>query len=475
MLSLAFVLETLMNYQPAGDEPPLASVVIDSREVRPGSLFVAFPGEQVDGHDFVTAAFQQGATAALVERPVPGDYPLVDTRRPWADQVSPDLVGAGPLCVLVESSMQALQMLAAAWRQRFPDIRVVGITGSVGKTTTKELTHAVLSQRYHTLKSEGNYNNEIGLPLSLLQLRPWHQRAVLEMGMYALGEIRLLCELAQPHIGVVTIIGSVHMERVGSIEAIRNAKQELVEALPPGPEGVAILNKDEPLVMAMADHTPAVVFTYGLDPEADLWADNIVSKGLDGIHFTLHHGKDRLNVQVPLLGRHSVHTSLRAAAVGLCDGLSWEEIIRGLQSLTSQLRLVAVPGPDNSLILDDTYNSSPESAVAALNLLADLDGRRVAVLGDMLELGPVEEHSHRLVGRRAREVAHILIAVGRLGRWIGEEALQVGMPADRVHMVDDAAGAVPVLESVIRPADVILVKGSRGARLDEIVTALSQG
>lgn len=473
MLTLAFVLETLMDYQPVGDEPLLASVVIDSREVRPGSLFVAFAGEQVDGHEYVGAAFEQGAAAALVERSVPGNYLVVDTRKSWTDELA-GAVGAEQVCLRVDNTLQALQTLASAWRQRFPDIRVIGITGSVGKTTTKELTHAVLSQRYRTLKSEGNYNNEIGLPLTLLQLRPWHQRAVLEMGMYTQGEIRLLCELAQPEIGVVTIVGSVHMERVGSIEAIREAKQELVEALPPAPQGVAILNIDDPLVMAMADHTPATVFTYGLDSEADLWADDIISKGLEGIHFTLHYGGDRLNIQVPLLGRHSVHTSLRAAAVGLCDGLSWEEIIRGLQSLTSQLRLVAVPGPNNSVILDDTYNSSPESAVAAINLLADLDGRRIAVLGDMLELGPVEEQSHRLVGRRAREAADILIAVGKLGRWIGEEALLAGMPADRVIMAQDAAGAVPVLESIVRPADVILVKGSRGARLDTIVTALSQ-
>ncbi|MFQ5421222.1 MAG: glutamate ligase domain-containing protein, partial [Anaerolineae bacterium] len=180
-----------------------------------------------------------------------------------------------------------------------------------------------------------------------------------------------------------------------------------------------VLNRDDELVMGMAGHTAARVFTYGLDDRADLWADNIHSMGLEGVRFTLHHGREALSVQVPLLGRHSVHTALRAAAVGLVDSLSWEEIIAGLAQTTAQLRLVAVPGPQGSIIIDDTYNASPDSVMAALNLLKDLDGRRLAVLGDMLELGHMEEQSHRLVGRRAADVADLLIAVGERGRWIG--------------------------------------------------------
>jgi UDP-N-acetylmuramoyl-tripeptide--D-alanyl-D-alanine ligase len=375
----------------------------------------------------------------------------------------------------VESTLDALQELARAWRVRFPQLRVIGITGSVGKTTTKELAHAVLSQKYRTIKSEGNYNNEIGLPLTILAVRPWHDRAVLEMGMYTSGEISLLCDIGRPQVGVVTLIGSVHMEWLGSIEAIAAAKRELVEALPPGPEGVAILNMDDPRVMAMTGHTQARIFTYGLDANADIWADNIVSMGLDGIHFTLHQGREHLNIQVPLLGRHSVHTALRAAAVGFVEGMLWDEIVNGLQGLTSQLRLVAVPGPNNSVILDDTYNSSPESAVAALNLLAELDGRRIAVLGDMLELGPVEEGSHRLVGRRARGVADLLVTVGDRGRWIGEEAVNVGMPADNVYILTDADEAISVLKKIAGSKDVILVKGSRGVELDRIVAALGLG
>lgn len=471
MLTLGFVLDTLTGYRPEGSELPLASVVIDSRQARSGSLFIAFEGDRVDGHDFVADAFQQGAAAALVEHPI-GDFKTIDCRQAWPEQDNTTL--ETPVCLVVESTLTALQQLGKAWRGRFENLRIIGITGSVGKTTTKELTHAVLSKRFRTLKSEGSFNNEIGLPLTLLSLRNWHERAVLEMGMYTFGEIALLCDLARPQIGVVTIIGAVHMERVGSLEAIAKAKQELVEALPPAPEGIAILNKDDPLVMGMAEHTQARVFTYGLDESADVWADEVVSMGLDGIRFRLHHGREQLRVTVPLLGRHSVHTSLRAAAVGLVEGLVWEEVVVGLQGLTDQLRLVAVPGPNNSIILDDTYNSSPESAVAALNLLADLDGRHIAVLGDMLELGPVEEASHRLVGRRAKEVAHMIVAVGELGRIIGQEAIQAGLPANRVFIVEDTDAATQVLEAIIEPADVVLVKGSRGARLDKIVTQLGQ-
>jgi UDP-N-acetylmuramoyl-tripeptide--D-alanyl-D-alanine ligase len=404
VLTLDFILETLTDFVSTGRDMQVPSVIIDSREAKAGSLFVAFAGEQVDGHDYVADAFQRGSIASLVERPVDSEHFFVDTRKPWADQVQSELDEVTPICLLVDSTLESLQKLGQAWRDRFPGVRIIGITGSVGKTTTKELTHAVLSRKFQTLKSEGNYNNEIGLPLTLLKLQPWHQRAVLEMGMYTSGEINLLCQLARPDIGVVTIVGSVHMEWLGTIEAIAAAKQELVESLPPAPEGIAILNQDDPLVMAMADHTKAKVFTYGLDNKADLWASNIVSMGLNGVRLQFHYAGDFWNIQVPLLGRHNVHTALRAAAVGLVEGMTWDDIISGLRDLTSQLRLVAVSGPRGSILLDDTYNSSPASAMAALNLLADLDGRRVAVLGDMLELGPVEEASHRLVGRRAREV-----------------------------------------------------------------------
>jgi UDP-N-acetylmuramoyl-tripeptide--D-alanyl-D-alanine ligase len=351
--------------------------------------------------------------------------------------------------------------------------RVIGVTGSVGKTTSKELIAAVLSTRYRTFKSEGNYNNEIGLPLMLLKLTEAHERAVLELGFFQPGEIKFLCDLARPQVGVVNNVYAVHLERAGSIENIARGKAELVEALPPAPEGVAVLNYDDPLVLAMRDQTRARVMTYGLDPAADVWADGIESLGLAGIHFHLHYRRETLHVRVPLLGRHSVHTALRAVAVGLSEGLTWQEIVEGLQSIgATQLRLVAVTGPKGSLILDDTYNASPESVVAALNLLDDLEGRRVAVLGDMLELGSQEEVAHRLVGRRAADVVDLLITVGPRARMIAAEARDAGLAPEAVTELADAGEALALLRQVIQPGDVILIKGSRGVRLDVIVPAL---
>jgi len=471
MLNLGHFLEALSSYQPTGSEPAITSVVIDSREVVAGSLFVAFPGEQADGHEYVQTAFEKGAVAALIEREIPGDHPVIDLRGQVSLGIDPRVQIITPVCLLVDNTLTALQTAAQAWRERF-SVRVIGITGSVGKTSSKELIHSVLSRRFRTLKSAGNQNNEIGLPLSLLKLERHYERVVLEMGMYTTGEISRLCQMAQPEVGVLTIIGPVHLERAGSMEAIVAAKQELVEALPE--HGTAVLNKDDERVMSMAEHTKAAIFTYGLDSGADLWADNIHSMGLEGVGFTLHHGRDAMRVQVPLLGRHSVHTALRAAAVGLVEGMSWPDIIAGLSKTTAQLRLVAVPGPKDSIIIDDTYNASPDSVMAAFNLVKDLDGRRVVVLGDMLELGYMEEESHRLIGRRAADVARILIAVGPRSRVLGEEALNVGMPADRVFMVDDAVTAVSILEEIIQEKDIILIKGSYGMRMDRIVAALGR-
>ncbi|RLC57195.1 MAG: hypothetical protein DRI80_15285 [Chloroflexota bacterium] len=224
----------------------------------------------------------------------------------------------------------------------------------------------------------------------------------------------------------------------------------------------------------MAQATRARVFYYGLSPEADLWADHIEGLGLEGIRFQLHYGSETLHVKIPLLGRHSVHTALRAAAVGLVEGLTWQEIIEGLREPSAQLRLVAVPGPKGAIILDDTYNASPASTIAALNLLDELDGRKIAVLGDMLELGDYEQEGHEKVGMRALEVADVLITVGPRGRIIGETVLRWGSPTDRVHIVEKNEEAIALLERIVTGDDVILVKGSRAMQMEEIVNALGR-
>ncbi len=463
---------------------PISTVVVDSRQVEPGAVFVALPGERTDGHSFVTDALRRGAVAAIVEQDVVPDAEcwLVDTRAfTLQHSASPSNwpPTGKPLVLRVENSLRALQAWAAAWRTdcgAVSGLRVIGITGSVGKTSTKESAAAVLTQRFSTLKSAGNQNNEIGVPLTLLRLTASVQRAVLEMGMYYPGDIALLARLARPDIGVITNVGPVHLERAGSIERIAQAKAELVEALPAA--GVAILNRDDPLVMQMAARSAARVFTYGLDSRADLWADEVISEGQDGIRFVLHYAGEHLHIKVPTLGRHSVHTALRAAAVGLIEGLNWQEIVEGLQDVQGQLRLVVAPGLRGITIIDDTYSASPAATLAALNLLADLpvssDARRIAVLGDMLELGDHTEIGHRKVGQRAADVVARLVTVGPLARLIADEALNAGMTPGSVAQVNDNAGAVTVLRSMVQRGDLVLVKGSRALHLEEIVAALSQ-
>jgi len=468
MLSLADVVQGLTGVRTAAWERQPTRVVVDSRQVARGDVFIALRGEQADGHDFVGDALARGAAMAVVHRPVEAQAPLVERTRAAAALPAPL-----PLLLRVPDTLTALQELAAFWRRRHSP-RVIGVTGSVGKTTTKELIGDVLSRRYLTLKSEQSFNNEIGLPLTLLKLTAEHERVVLEMGMYDVGEIAGLARIALPHVGVVTIIAPVHLERARTMERIVQAKSELVRALPPAPEGVAVLNYDDPLVLGMRELTSARVMTYGLAPEADLWADDVQGLGLEGIYFRLHYQGEALHVKVPLLGRHSVHTVLRAAAVGLVEGLTWQEIVEGLRAPSPQLRLVAVPGPRGSTILDDTYNASPASTIAALNLLDELGGRKIAVLGDMLELGDYEREGHEKVGMRALEVADLLITVGPRGRIIGETALRWGMPAGQVHMVEDAAAAIDLLENLVAEDDVVLVKGSRALRLEQVVAALGR-
>lgn len=473
VLTLADLIEGLGGSRLAGLEMPITPV-LDSRKAGPGTVFFAFRGEQVDGHAFVADAFARGAAAAVVDADVllEGDFAGAPVLR-IGETPAGATVLTTPLLLRVPDVLKGLQQAAAFWRQQF-EVRVIGITGSVGKTTTKEVVARVLQRRYHVLHSTGSYNNEIGLPLTLLQLTAEHEVVVLEMGMYERGDIRSLAEIACPQVGILTVVEPVHAERAGTLEDIALGKRELVEALPPAPEGIAILNYDDPRVRAMAEVTQARVFTYGLDSKAELWADEVQGLGLDGIRARLHYGQERLYVRAPLLGRHSVHTVLRVAATGLALGLSWQEIIEGLQAPGAQLRLVSAQGPRGALVLDDTYNSSPPSALAALNLLEDLDGRKIAVLGDMLELGEYEEEGHLKVGCRAADVAAQLVAVGPRGALIARGARLCGMTPERVHEVANNEDAIARLLAVLEPRDVILVKGSRAMHMEDIVSALSR-
>ena len=472
MITLGVVLEVLTGKMSHWADQIIADVGIDSRTLIPGSMFVAMQGETADGHDYVSDAFEKGASFALIDRAVDSQLRVIDCR-PGSD-LDLDQEVEVPFCLLVEDTLEALQRVAGEWRKRL-DLRVIAITGSVGKSTTKELTTTVLKQRYRTLKNSGNLNNEIGLPMTLWRLSSGHQRAVLEMGFYVPGEIEFLCKLAQPAVGVLTTIGTVHAERAGSQDEIARGKSELVQALPAGPEGVAILNYDDERVRAMADLTQARIFYYGLSPNADLWADEVEGLGLEGIKFRLNYQGESIYLKVPLIGRHSVHTVLRAAAVGLVEGMTWEEIGRGLRSEHTQLRLVVVRSSCGALILDDTYNASPKSMLADLNLLDEMDGRKIAVLGDMLELGRYEHQGHMKVGIRAAEVADVLVTVGERADIIARAAAENRLKQERIHSFAESTDVIPFLNEFLQENDIVLVKGSRGMRMDKIVAALEVG
>lgn len=490
-----------------GELPPLAlpaniipSATLDSRNVSGDGLFVAFSGLETDGHLFVGQAIDNGAQAVICEerglqQALTRNAVVVDCRNVSANdshlprvysELASNTLAQKQVVFIVDDTTRALQAVGGFQRAHHadPQLRVIGITGSVGKTSTKELTASVVAQRWRTLQNKGNLNSDQGLPLTLLELDETIEVAVLEMAMYDIGEIATLCTLARPDVGVITNVGPIHLSRLGTIERIAHAKSELVRALPSAADGgTAILNWDDELVRPMAELTDARIFKYGLSPEADLWADEIRGMGMDGIRFRFHYRPnesartDSLYVRVPLLGRHSVHTALRAAAVGLVEGLSWEEIIPGMQNMPGQLRLIVVPGLNGSTVIDDTYNAGPDSTIAALNLLDDLTpdtgGRRVAVLGPMLELGEYTEEGHKKVGRRAADVASMLVTVGELGSSIAQEALNVGFDPDNLYIMDDDTQTVQLIRDIARRNDIILVKGSRAVGMDKIVAAIN--
>ena len=436
----------------ARSERPIRGASVDSRIVEPGQVFFALPGERADGHAFLADAIERGAAALVVTRPVPDSAALGDVT-----------------IVRVANGLAALGALATGWRKGF-DPLVVGVTGSIAKTSTKEAIAAVLARRFATLRSEGNQNNEIGLPLTLLRLGPQHEAAVLEMGMYVGGEIAELARIARPRIGVVTAVQPVHLSRIGSIEAIEAAKGELLEALPR--DGFAILNADDRIVRRMGRRTDARVVTYGFDETADVTAESVESAGLAGMRFVLRVEGARQPVAIPTLGRLSVHNALAAAAVGRAAGLTLEEIAAGLATGWSAPHRAQVVRAGGVTLVDDTYNASPRSVVAALELLGGLPGRRGAVLGEMLELGEASEDGHRTVGEAAARTVDWLVVVGRDAAPIAEGALDAGMEPARITTARDADAVLATLPPRLRSGDVVLIKASRGIGLDRLVDGL---
>ncbi len=431
-----------------GAEREFQRAVIDSRVASEGDLFVALPGERSDGHLYAAAAVEAGASGCLLGQLVDGTE---DAARFY-----------------VEDTLAALQQLGAIWRRGLMNLEVVGVTGNVGKTTTKLITAQLLGVRYRTQANEQNYNNEIGVPLCLLELRTDTERSVIEMGMYTTGEIALLCEWARPRTGVVLNVGPVHLERAGSMEAIARAKRELVEALPA--DGHALLNWDDEVVRAMADHTEAEVTFFGSDEQADIRGLEVESRGASGFAFTLKVGEQRRRLVVPLPGAHLLSNVLAGVGAALAEGVTLDEVCEAAEQLAIPLRLSVSELPGGITLLDDTYNANPASMKAALDLLAEVPGRHVALLGDMLELGSETESAHISVGQRAAEEVDVLLTVGELGLQMGEVAREAGA-SDVTHLKtkDEASRA---LAERLRPGDVLLVKASNALHLETVVRDL---
>jgi len=466
MPQIADIFEALSGHRPNLGQTLVTHATHDSRLAREGSLFVALKGESVDGHDYVDHAFSQGAVAALVEQEMSSDINCVDLVMGQQLSVAKNKY---PLCIRTKSSLASLQDIAQFWRSKL-NIQVIGITGSVGKTTSKEMIYKVLAHKHSVIKSEGNYNNEIGLPLSIIGIDETHEFAVLEMGFYVPGEIALLAKIAQPQIGVLSTVGLVHAERAGSQVAIFEGKSELVQALPK--HGTAILNRDDPLVVKMAERTLADVLFYGVDESADLKVSDINGLGLEGVEFVLHFAGEEKAAKVPMLGKHSVYTALRAAAVGLVIGMSLDDIVPILETGIADVRLSASYSKNGAKLLNDTYNASPQSTLAALQLLDEVPGRKIAVLGDMLELGRYETEGHASVGEAVADIADLLVTIGSRAETIAESAEEKGLANDAIHRFADSDAALNFLRQNIEGTDVLLVKGSRAMQMENIVPEL---
>jgi UDP-N-acetylmuramoyl-tripeptide--D-alanyl-D-alanine ligase len=428
-----------------GDPDTLVvGVAIDSRAVRPGNLFVALPGARVDGHDFAPAAAVAGAAAALLNRPLPLDLPQIVTPDPLA----------------------ALQRLAAIERSEAP-YRLAAVTGSIGKTTTKEFLTALLGTSYPVGCTSGNRNSETGFPVELCNQAEGIAWMVAELGMSHAGELDRLGAIAQPDAALITVVAPVHLESFPDLEAIAEAKAELIRHL--NRDGTLVLNARDPRVAAFASRFSGAVLRYGVPGASDLWIDDYQGRGLLGATFTLAGALGRVPVEWSLPGRHQADNLLAAATLALALGVPPAVVAATATRLRPAPRRGEIHTLGNgAALIDDSYNSSPEAARALLGLLAATPGRRVAVLGEMLELGPASATLHREVGRQAAAAAEVVVAVG------GADAVELAGAAAgaETHRTATAAEALKLLRTLVRPGDVVLVKGSRGVGLDAVVDGL---
>lgn len=431
------------------DTVTFSSVSTDTRTIGADSLFVALTGDTFDGHDFLDQAKAKGAIGALVKK---------------------GKAHEGLICIEVDSPLLGYQQLANYHRRRF-HIPVVAVTGSSGKTTTKEMVAAVLSTKFNVLKTEKNFNNEIGLPKTLLQLTDEHEVCVVEMGMRGLGQIDELARIAEPTVGIVTNVGNSHIELLGSRENIGKAKAELIQHIPA--DGIAILNEDDDLVREMTNRTEGKTIYYGIKERATVSGFNLRYKK-DGIKFTCRCFDEVFDVFLPMIGEHNVYDALAAIAAGRALGISSQKIAKGLGQFTGMpMRQEIISFPD-IVVLNDAYNANPASMAESIKALGQLDGKRkIAMLGDMLELGGFTEESHREIGRLLVEEGYCEVyTFGEAAKFIAKEAKSAGLKA--AYVCSSHLDMANQYFDHRKKGDVILVKGSRGLRMERVVSEIKE-
>ncbi len=433
-------------------EGTISSVETDSRSIRTGGLFVPLVGEHFDGHDFLDKALNSGAVGCLT-------------------MVEPKQLLPGKFYIRVEDTQLALGNLAKYYRKKF-DIPYIGITGSVGKTTTKEMVAAVLGQKYQVLKTEGNYNNEIGLPLTLFRLKQRHEICVLEMGMSHFGEISYLTKLVEPAVAVITNIGAAHIENLGSYENILRAKCEIFEGM--DAQGMAVLNWDDRLLQSLKGNLKQETIFYGTDERLGYCAYDIENLGTQGVRCTIKTPKQSFSVNIPALGQHMVYAALAATVIGEKYGLTQEQIAKGIASYIPTKMRMNVINVGGVTILDDAYNANPQSMRAALEVLAQSSGSyKVAILGDMFELGALGKDLHHGVGEYAGKLGiDCLVAVGALSKNIYEAAEDSSIPD--VFYFETKEEAKTILPDLLKEGAVLLVKASRGMEFEDLVKEIER-
>ncbi|MBI3815231.1 MAG: UDP-N-acetylmuramoyl-tripeptide--D-alanyl-D-alanine ligase [Nitrospinae bacterium] len=451
---------TLLSGSGSGIYPAIS---IDSRTIGKGELFIAIKGKNFDGHDFVLQALRRGAGGAII-----------------SDKKLKEKIGDKPRhnIILVKDTLKALHDIANHHRKKF-NIPVIGITGSNGKSTSKEMSASVASVRLNILKNEGNLNNQIGLPLTLLKMNDSHQAAILEMGMNERGEIEKLSRIAEPTVGLITNIGKAHLENLGSMENIRDAKGELIRTI--GENGTAILNSDDPLAAELKNGFKGRVITFGINSPSEITAFDIKKDKDSGYRFTLKmDGRDTaVNLSYP--GYHNIYNAISAAAVGKSLGIAIDDIKKGIESFKPlPMRMERFVIDDGIIIINDAYNANPSSMEAAIKTLSETisSGKKFLVIGDMLELGGASEDAHRYIGRlvaslflqgQGRRTIDYLITLGEQSRFAFYEAVRSGMPRDRAYCAENSDEAAFILDDELESGDCVMIKGSRGMKMENVV------